>query len=139
MQTLTRFFVENPMNWILIALIFVAIASIVQAWILQASFKIVIKDTPTFGNAFKTCFVAQILSIIAMILIALIVLGPDGEGVVAMQILAQLATLIIYVLLISMFIGTDLLRAALIAIVMTVINFLLSVILGEIVASYALG
>jgi len=48
-------------------------------------------------------------------------------------------TLIIYVLLISMFIGTDLLRAALIAIVMTVINLLLSFILGEIVASYALG
>ena len=129
MHTLTRFLLANPMNGVLVAVVFIAVASIVQSWILQASFKIVAKDTPTFGNGFKTCFTAQGLSTAAIVGLSILLVGPEGEGKWAIDALRPLTMFVLFSLFISMFIGTTLSKAATIAFVLTVIDALLSVLL----------
>jgi hypothetical protein len=117
------------MNGVLVAVVFIAVASIVQSWILQASFKIVAKDTPTFGNAFKTCFTVQVLSTAAIVGLSILLIGPEGEGKWAIDALRPLTMFVLFSLFISMFIGTTLSKSVTIAFVLTVIDALLSVLL----------
>ena len=100
------------------------IATTIQAWILQIAFKIATKETPTFGDAFKTCLVA----IIASFLISLGLWQTEMDPVL-MEALGVCASIIVYTIAISMFIATELKQALIISIIMAGLAWMLSFML----------
>ena len=100
------------------------IATTIQAWILQLAFKIATKETPTFGDAFKTCLVAMIAGFLVSL-----GLWQTEMNQVLQQVLGVCAGIIVYTIVISMFIATELKQALIISIIMAGLGWLLTFIL----------
>jgi hypothetical protein len=100
------------------------IGSTIQGWILQVAFKIATKKAPAFSDAFKTCFLALIVTVLINLGI-----GQIEMAMVLLEIIGICVGIIVYTLAISMFIATELKQALIISILMTGIGWLLRLVL----------
>ena len=123
---------------ILFAIVVLTIAAAIQGLVLQIAFKIVTKDTPAFGDAFKTCFAA----IIVNALLSYVFWQTEMESILA-QAIGVCAGIIVYAIAISMFIATELKQAIVISLIMTgiwyMINFMFLGIVAGLNAPGAVG
>ena len=115
--------------WIIGAVIQILIAGVIFGFILQIAAKIIIKEGIDFSDAFKTAIVATAGIVLSDL--GLQNLGLDGA---LSMVLSFLIPLVIWTLAMAIVTGLELVQSILIAIVFTLINWLIMFVFGLMLA-----